>query len=124
MKISMSQVRGEAALQRSRAAAAPSSPAARRPFYVAVSELNWSVFSGTTCCKRCECDEEDELVMNSRRLIGSPPQGPHITTPLRENAGAHHSKIDRRMAEMGQSRRMDTPPFGDRMSASPPKADK
>jgi len=29
--------------------------------------------------------------------------GPHITTPLRENIGVHHSKIDRRMAEMGHS---------------------
>jgi hypothetical protein len=27
--------------------------------------------------------------------------GPHITTPLRENLAVHHSKIDRRMAEMG-----------------------
>src|SRR6478672_13908579 len=42
---------------------------------------------------------------------------PDCTTPLRENAAVHHSKIDCRMAATGQSRR-----FGEvcDMSALPP----
>jgi hypothetical protein len=51
--------------------------------------------------------------------MGSPPQGrePHITTLSRENAAVQCGKIDRRMAEMGHSRRFEREVD---MTASPP----
>jgi hypothetical protein len=45
-------------------------------------------------------------VMNSRRLMGPlARRGSHPTTSLLECRAVHHSKIDRRMAEMGQKRK-------------------
>src|SRR5262249_52215666 len=44
--------------------------------------------------------------MNLRRLMGALKLRPHITTLLGENIAVHHSKIDRRIAEMGHSRQI------------------
>src|SRR6266481_5637595 len=48
---------------------------------------------------RCAAEQCDEFPA----LQGLPSSDgtPQTTTPLRENAAVHHSKIDRRMAEMG-----------------------
>jgi hypothetical protein len=47
-------------------------------------------------------------------------RGRQPTTPLRENAVVHHSKIDRRMAELGQERRIGA---ACNISALSPRAD-
>jgi hypothetical protein len=77
------------------------------------------------CCARATSGHAaapPSSVMNaSRRLMRCPPQTGGHTLPHRyaKTLLLHHSKIDRRMAEMGQTR-----PFGDvcSMSALPPKA--
>jgi hypothetical protein len=45
--------------------------------------------------------------MNARRRMVAPFSGlgPHITTPLREDAAVHHSKNCVMMSQMGHSRR-------------------
>jgi hypothetical protein len=52
---------------------------------------------------RRAAEQRDELT--SPHAPPSSVWRPHITTPLRENAAVHHSKIDRRMAEMGHKQK-------------------
>jgi hypothetical protein len=52
-------------------------------------------------------------VMNSRRLMGVPLlrlEATHYHTAIAKTLLLHHSKIDRRMAEMGQTRQIDKVP--------------
>jgi hypothetical protein len=66
------------------------------------------------CCARVASGHDaapPSNVMNWRRLMMSPLKSArHITTRLRDGALVHHSKIDRRMTEMGQKRRTEHKP--------------
>jgi hypothetical protein len=62
--------------------------------------------------------------MNSRRFMSSPFKrraGNYHTTPSRENAVVHHSKIDRRISRLGHFRQIDPLPT---LSACPLRLDR
>jgi hypothetical protein len=82
------------------------------------------VGSFPACCARAangQAAAPPSSVMNSRRLMSARPQAEGRTLPhrLRESAAVQHSKIDRRMSESGQLRRLRSVRV---TSAVPPKA--